>query len=130
MILRQRTLVEKGCRKLGFLILLMTLAGGAYAKDPDFIKGGPFGKPPGGAPDQKVINKANLKKTKDENKPKVLDCEEEYEVDVTLTQTVKSCETFDFEELYDQAKQMADKGVAEIKCPADDECFVPFTWYS
>lgn len=130
MIFGLKTSVKKRLPRLGFLILFTITAAGAYAQNPDFTKGGPFGVPPAGAPDQKIINKANLKKTKDESKPKVLDCEEDYEVDVTLTQTVKACEGFDFQKLYDQAKAMADRGIAEIKCPADEECFVPFTWYS
>jgi len=130
MFFGSKILIKKRLPRLGFLILFTITAAGTYAQAPDFIKGGPFGVPPAGAPDQKIINKANLKKTKDENKPKVLDCEEDYEVDVTLTQSVKTCEGFDFQKLYDQTKEMADQGIAEIKCPADEECFVPIIWYS
>jgi len=130
MILRPKTLARKAWRGLGFFTLFTVLAAGIQAQSPDFVKGGPFGKPPAGAPDQKVINKANLKKTKDENKPKVLECDEDYEVDIILTQAVKSCDGFDFDKLYNQAKEMADQALAEIKCPNDEECFVSSTWYS
>ena len=110
-------------------IFLFAVMARAQAPNPDLTKGGPFGPKPSGTPEQQIVNKAHLGKTEDEAKPKILNCGEQYEVDITLTQDAKSCEGFNFKKLYEQAKEMADHGIEQIKCPAEEDCVGPHRWY-
>jgi len=51
-----------------------------------------FGTPPPSPTDREVKRKVNLNPMEDEAKPNDLDCGNQYQVDVTLTQKVDSCE--------------------------------------
>lgn len=106
------------------LAAMAVMTAQAQVAKPNF-DGGPFGKTPANPPDQKVHNKVN---PNDKDKPKALDCDEPYEVEVTLVQEAGCREGFDFSKLRKRAKEIADKEIAEVVCPKE-RCFVPSTWY-
>jgi hypothetical protein len=120
-------------KKAGAFLLLMPVlffaAASAHAQGkPDWSKPSSFGPTPVDTPSQSVTNKVNMKPLVDEDNPKVLSCGEQYEVNVSLTQPVESCEGFNFTNLYEQAKKLADARVDQIKCE-DGECLGPYRWY-
>lgn len=116
----------------GIFILMamavMNLHAQTPTSTPDMVNGGPFGNPSPGKPDQAVTNKANPEKVKDPNSPSLLECDEPYEVDVTLNQEVKSCDKVNYLRLRIEAKERADQEIANVMCPMTT-CFVPSTWY-
>ena len=111
------------------VLFLAAAAGYAQTAKPDFVNGGQFGPTPSATPDQQVINKANRQTPKDIEKPQLLDCEEDYEVDISITQEVPNCEKTDYQKLYDQAKEMADQDLKKMECPPKEACSIPYTWY-
>jgi hypothetical protein len=84
--------------------------------DPYKLDHGHKGEKPAGKTDRKINYHAHPLI------PRQLDCDQRYQIDISIEQPVKSCENFNFCDLRDRLTLIMGERLREIQCPDKPEC--------